>query len=71
MRLFVLGIVLALYCSAYSLAQFDEILKKAGETLAHRDTSGLTDDKIIAGLKQACRSALARLWHSRVDPTVF
>jgi len=33
-------------------AQLDEILKKAGTVLGH-DTSQLSDDKIIAGLKEA------------------
>jgi hypothetical protein len=53
MRIFLLSIIVALGCSSSASAQIDEILKKAGDTLAHRDTSGLTDDKIIAGLKQA------------------
>jgi hypothetical protein len=53
MRLSLLSIALALCCSIYTAAQLDEALKKAEETLGHRDTSGLSDDKIIAGLKQA------------------
>ena len=53
MRVFVLPIVLALCCSTYAAPQLDEVLKKAGETLSQRDTSGLSDGKIIAGLKQA------------------
>jgi hypothetical protein len=53
MRAFVVGVVLALCCSTYSSAQLDDILKKAGETLGNRDVSGLSNDKIVAGLKQA------------------
>ena len=53
MRVFLLSIALALCCSTYTVAQLDEVLKKAGETLGQRDISGLSDDKIIAGLKQA------------------
>src|SRR5437879_1790272 len=53
MRLSLLSIALALCCSMYTAAQLDEALKKAEETLGHRDISGLSDDKIIAGLKQA------------------
>jgi len=49
-----LALTLAL-CSTYSAAQLDDILKKAGEALEQRDTSGLSDNKIIAGLKQALR----------------
>ena len=51
MRPFLLGMILALCCSAS--AQLDEVLKKAGEAINQRDTAGLSDDKIIAGLKQA------------------
>ncbi len=52
MRLSLLAIALVL-CSLPSAAQLDEILKKADSALEHRDISGLSDDKIIAGLKQA------------------
>ena len=40
------------FCT-FAAAQFDDIIKKAGETLSHGSTSGLSDDKITAGLKQA------------------
>src|SRR5580692_9227241 len=53
MRACLLGIALALCCSTYSAAQLDDMLKKAEGTLDHRDTSGLSEEKIIAGLKQA------------------
>lgn len=53
MRVFLLSVALALCCSTYTAAQLDEVLKKAGEALGQRDVSGLSDDKIIAGLKQA------------------
>ena len=53
MRAFVVGVVLALCCCTYSPAQLDDILKKAGETLGNHDVSGLSNDKIVAGLKQA------------------
>jgi hypothetical protein len=53
MRACLLGIALVLCCSAFSLAQLDDMLKKAEGTLAHRDTSNLSEEKIIAGLKQA------------------
>src|SRR5262245_30000768 len=44
-------LLLALCLSAH--AQLDDILKKAGDAINQRDTSGLSNDKIIAGLKQA------------------
>src|SRR6476620_11801518 len=40
-------------------AQLDEILKKAGTVLGH-DTSQLSDDKIIAGLKEALQVSTGR-----------
>ena len=53
MRAPLLTIALALCCSAFAAAQLDDFLKKAGEAMEHRDTSSLSNDKIIAGLKQA------------------
>jgi hypothetical protein len=53
MRIVLLGIALAICVSQFTAGQLDQVLKKAGETLQHRDTSGLSNDKIIAGLKQA------------------
>ena len=53
MRSLLLTVALALCCGVSASAQLDEALKKAGEALAQRYTSGLSDDKIIAGLKQA------------------
>jgi hypothetical protein len=52
MRASLLTIALAL-CSVSAAAQLDDILKKADEAINHRDISGLSDDKIVAGLKQA------------------
>jgi hypothetical protein len=53
MRIVLLGIALAICVSQFTAGQLDQVLKKAGETFQHRDTSGLSNDKIIAGLKQA------------------
>jgi hypothetical protein len=39
--------------SCLAQAQLDEILKKANETLNQRKTAGLSNGKIIAGLKEA------------------
>jgi len=39
-------------CAAAS-AQLDQIIKEADQALEHRDTSGLSDSKIVSGLKQA------------------
>ena len=52
MRPALLAIMLSLCCSAQ--AQLDQILKKTDEAL-NRNTSGLSNDKIVAGLKEALR----------------
>lgn len=51
MRTALLAVVLSVSCAAH--AQLDDMLKKADTALNHRDTSNLSDDKIVAGLKQA------------------
>src|SRR5215467_1640700 len=52
-KLLCLLVVLLIVCPAQmATAQLDEILKKAGTVLG-RNSSGLSDDKIIAGLKEA------------------
>ena len=51
MRPALLAVIFSLCCTAH--AQLDQILRKADETLNQRSTSGLSNDKIIAGLKQA------------------
>lgn len=50
---FLLTIALCVFCCTFAVAQVDDILKKAEDTLEQRDTSSLSDSKIIAGLKQA------------------
>ena len=53
MRPSLLVAALALCLGNSAFAQLDDILKKADEALARRDSSRLSDDKIVAGLKQA------------------
>ena len=53
MRTGVLAIILATCASTSAVAQLDEALKKAEGAIEQRDTSGLSNDKIISGLKQA------------------
>jgi Protein of unknown function (DUF4197) len=60
MRACLLSITLALCCSTYSAGQLDDILKKADEALGQRDISGLSDTKIIAGLKQALQLSTSK-----------
>ena len=42
-----------LFLSCLAQAQLGDILKKADDALNQRNTAGLSNDKIIAGLKQA------------------
>jgi len=51
MRAFFLTLIL--FSSYFSHAQLDDILKKAGDTLNPHSTAGLSNDKIVAGLKEA------------------
>lgn len=51
MRPIVLSLALSIICTAQT--QLGDILKKADEALNQRSTSSLSNDKIIAGLKQA------------------
>jgi len=60
MRVFLLTVALALGCSSSTTAQLDDILKRAEDALAQRDTSGLSDDKIIAGLRQALQLSTSK-----------
>lgn len=53
MRTSLLTIALALCCCTCAVAQLDETLKKADDAVENRDASGLSNNTIIAGLKQA------------------
>jgi hypothetical protein len=58
MRAAFLTAVLFLCCLAQ--AQLSDILKKADETLNQRNTAGLSNDKIIAGLREALQVSSGR-----------
>jgi len=53
MRSSLLTVILALCAAIPAIAQLDQVLKKADDALEHRDAAGLSDEKIIAGLKEA------------------
>jgi hypothetical protein len=53
MRSFLFAVVVALCCATYSAAQLEDVLKKAEGSLDQRNTSGLSNDKIVSGLKEA------------------
>ncbi|HTS34561.1 MAG TPA: DUF4197 domain-containing protein [Candidatus Solibacter sp.] len=46
-------LVFAICSSTLAVAQLSDVLKKADEALEHRDTSGLSEEKIISGLIEA------------------
>jgi hypothetical protein len=60
MRPSILTAALTLCLCACAVAQLDQILKEADQAIEHRDTSGLSDDKIIAGLKQALQVSTSK-----------
>lgn len=53
MRTSLLTMALAVCFGTTAVAQLDETLKKADDAIENRDASGLSNDKIIAGLRQA------------------
>ncbi len=71
MRAFLLPLVLAILLSASAAAQLDDVLKKADAALEHRDTSSLSDDKIIAGLKQALQVSTGKAVSTLGKPDGF
>jgi len=60
MRLSLLTVVLAVCCCTYAAAQVNENRKEADKASDHGDTSSLTDDQIVAGLKQALEVGINR-----------
>jgi len=71
MRTFLPALVFALCFSIYSAAQLDDVLKKAEEGLGQRNTAGLSDDKIIAGLKQALQVSTGKAVAATGKPDGF
>lgn len=55
---FVLSVILC--CGVAAAIQIEQIVKQAEDSLQRRDTSGLSDNKIIAGLKQALQVSTSR-----------
>ena len=53
MRMALLTSALSLCLSVSASAQLDQMVKEADQALQHRDTSNLSDSKIVSGLKQA------------------
>jgi hypothetical protein len=58
MRAFLIAVLTFSFCT-YTFAQLDQVLKKAGEALSHRN-AGLSDDKITAGLKEALQVSTSK-----------
>jgi hypothetical protein len=71
MRATVLTVALAVCWSVSAGAQLEDILKKADDALQPRDTSSLSDDKIIAGLKQALQVSTSKAVASTGKPDGF
>jgi hypothetical protein len=49
-----------LFCAYLATAQLGEIIKKANESLNQHSTAGLSNDKIIAGLKEALQVSTSK-----------
>ncbi len=57
--------------SCNTSAQLDEILKKADEAINRRSTSNLTNDKIVAGLKEALQVSTGKAVATTGKPDGF
>jgi len=66
-----LTFLLALGLCTPASAQLDEIFRRAGEALQQRQTSSLTDDKIVAGLKQALQISTSKAVAATGKPDGF
>ena len=71
MRSAIASVVLTLCCCVSAYAQLDQILKEADQALEHRDTSSLSDTKIISGLKQALQFSTSRAVAATGKPDGF
>lgn len=60
MRALRLVFLVILCCHFAAAIQIEQIVKQAEDSLQHRDTSGLSDSKIVAGLKQALQVSTSR-----------
>src|SRR3954468_11363883 len=60
-----------IFFSTLANAQFGDILKKADEALKGRSTAGLSNDKIVAGLKQALQVSTGNAVASTGRPDGF
>lgn len=60
MKSVIASVVLTLCFCLSAYAQLDQIIKEADQALEHRDTSNLSDTKIISGLKQALQFSTSR-----------
>ena len=69
MRTVCLAVVLLFACVAS--AQLGDILKKANDTLSQHSTAGLTNDKIVAGLKEALQVSTGKAVASTGRPDGF
>ena len=49
-----------LFCSFVAHAQFGDILKKTDDALHQHDAKGLSDDKIVAGLREALQVSTSK-----------
>jgi hypothetical protein len=71
MKSAIASVVLMVCLCGSASAQLDQILKEADQAIEHRDTSGLSDTKIISGLKQALQFSTSRAVAATGKPDGF
>ncbi len=71
MKTLIASVVLTLCLCLSASAQLDQVLKEADQALEHRDTSNLSDTKIISGLKEALQFSTSRAVAATGKPDGF
>ena len=71
MKSVIASVVLTLCLCVSASAQLDQVIKEADQALEHRDTSGLSDNKIVSGLKEALQISTSRAVAATGKPDGF
>src|SRR5215467_12288079 len=71
MKAVIASVALILCLCVSASAQLDQVIKEADQALEHRDTSGLSDNKIVSGLKQALQFSTSRAVAATGKPDGF
>ena len=65
------SVILIFYLCVCASAQLEQVIKEADQAIEHRDTSGLSDNKIVSGLKEALQVSTSRAVAATGKPDGF